>query len=81
MDSQSKDFKFFMDNHKGLYKKYPDKVLVIKGEKVLFVEDTFDEALDAAISHGLEPGTFIIQECAEGEESYTQSFRSRVVFA
>ena len=81
MDSQSKDFKFFLDNHKDLYDKYPNKVLVIKEEEVLFAEDTFENALETAISQGLIPGTFIIQECTEGEESYTQSFSSRVVFA
>lgn len=81
MDSQSKDFKFFVQHHDELYKLYPNKILVLQNEKVVFVCDTFEKALDAALSSKMKPGTFIVQECTEGEEAYTQSFNSRVVFA
>lgn len=81
MASQSEDFKYFLDNHNDLYSEYPNKMLVIQDKKVVFAEDTFQEALNKALENGLMPGTFLIQECTEGEESYTQSFSSRVVFA
>lgn len=81
MASQSENFHFFLENHDKLYTEYPDKMLVIQDKKVVFAEDTFDEALDKALKAGLLPGTFLIQECTEGEGSYTQSFSSRVVFA
>ena len=81
MKSQSDNFHFFLENHDRLFSEYPDKMLVIQDNKVVFAEDTFDEALEKALKAGLVPGTFLIQECTEGEESYTQSFSSRVVFA
>lgn len=81
MASQSDDFKWFVNNHEDLYHKYPGKHIVIQNSIVVGMGDSFEEALADALSKGLEIGSFIIQECSEGEESYTQSFSSRVVFA
>ena len=81
MTSQSEDFDWFVENHEKLYESYPDKILVIQNKSVVFAGETFEEALGLACSNGLELGTFIIQECSQGEECYTQSFSSRVVFA
>ncbi len=81
MDKQSDDFKFFIDNHDELLKLYRDKFLVISEKKVLFASDSFDNALDEAIKRGIELGTFIIQECTDGDSAYTQMFHSRAIFA
>lgn len=75
------EFRFFKENHDKLYMDYPNKYLVIKGEKVLFSEDTMEEALERAISSGLQVGTFLVQLCSEGDKAYTQTFHSRVIFA
>ena len=76
-----KEFNFFKKNHDALFARYPDKYLVIKGEEVLFYEDTFDEALQKALQQKLEIGTFLIQLCSEGNSAYTQTFHSRAIFA
>lgn len=75
------EFKFFKDNHDALYRDYPDKYLVIQGNKVLFAEDSMEQAVTKAVENGLKVGTFLVQLCSEGEEAYTQTFHSRVVFA
>ena len=41
--------------------------------------DTYEEALfETSKVHEL--GTFLIQECTEGDSAYTQTFHSRVIF-
>lgn len=75
------EFKFFRDNHDALFSKYPNRHIVIKDKKVLFDDDSFGGALKKAIQGGLEVGTFIIQLCSAGEDGYTQTFHSRVIFA
>lgn len=81
MATQSEDFKWFVENLKTLYDKYPDKYLVIQDEEVVGDGNTFEEALNNALSKGCELGTFIIQQCGKDQSCYTQSFSSRVVFA
>lgn len=75
------EFKYFKDNHDALFAEYPNKYIVIKDKKVLFADDTFEDALSKAINGGLEVGTFLIQLCSAGESGYTQTFHSRVIFA
>lgn len=75
------EFKFFREHQNELYRKFPHKYLVIKDEKVVCAEATFEEALKSAINQGLELGTFLIQLCGESEKSYTQSFHAGVIFA
>lgn len=81
MNTQSEDFKWFVENHNSLYVKYPNKHIVIFDKNVVGHGDSFEEALAVAIDKKLKLGTFIIQECTKGEEGYTQRFSSRVVFA
>lgn len=76
-----KEFKYFKEHQAELFAKYPNKYLVIKDYKVAFAEDVFEEALHKAIQAGLELGTFLVQLCSEGKDSYTQTFHSRVIFA
>ena len=81
MATQSEDFKWFVENHNRLVDVYKDKHIVIQDNEVICTGDTFEDALNNALVKGLEVGTFIIQECTEGESGYTQSFSSRVIFA
>jgi len=76
-----REFKYFKENHDTLYREYPNKYLVIQGDNVITSKDTFEEALNEAIRKGLEVGSFMVQLCSEGEEAYTQTFHSRVIFA
>lgn len=79
--AQDLNFKFFTDNHDKLYKDYPNTFVVIQDQKVLYSAKTFEEALKEAINRKLDLGTFLIQECTEGKDAYTQTFHSRVIFA
>ena len=80
-DILEKEFEYFTENHSELYNQYPNRYLVIKDQKVLFDEDSVKHALEVSQKNGLEPGTYIIQKCEEGVDSYTQIYHSRVTFA
>ena len=75
----TKEFEYYLANQKDLVKKYNGKVLVIKGQQVIGVYESETEAYFKTIkAHDL--GTFLIQKCEPGEESYTQMYNSRVTF-
>jgi hypothetical protein len=73
-------FEWYLTNQTELVKKYNGKFLVIKDNKVVGV---YGEEYDAFVeSEGkYDPGTYLIQKCTPGNEAYTQSFSSRVIFA
>ena len=77
----TKDFIFFKDHHSEIFAKYPNMFVVIKNETVQFANNSFEEAYANAISNGLELGSFLIQECTEGDAAYTQFFTNQIVFA
>lgn len=80
MNALEKEFKFYLDNQASLLAKYGGKFVVIVGDEVVGAFDSMADAYFDSIKK-YEPGTFLIQECTEGEEAYTQSFTSRVIFA
>ena len=74
-----KEFKYYLDNQDELVQKYDGKSLVIIGEKVVGSYDTNEEAyFESKKKYKL--GTFLIQFCEKGEDSYTETFNSRVSF-
>ena len=73
------EFEWYLSNQKELVKKYDGKYLVIKGCKVVDVYDHEDVALFES-EKKYELGSFLIQKCTQGNDAYTQSFNSRVVF-
>lgn len=73
------EFQYYIDNQNELVKKYRGKFIVIKDKQVIGVYDTEIEAYTESVK-AHELGTFLIQECQPGEENYTQTFRSRVIF-
>lgn len=75
-----KEFQYFKENQKDLYNKYPNKFLVIQGQKVVIVADTMDLAYTQAIDGGYKLGEFLIQECLQGKDAYTEVFHSRVIY-
>jgi hypothetical protein len=76
-----KEFQWYLENQNKLLKKYNGRVVVIKGEQVVGDYDNYEEALlDSVNVKKYELGTFLIQECTEGEDAYTQTFHSRVIF-
>lgn len=72
-----REFRYFLENLPELVAKYGGKVAVIKNERVIGV---FDDELSAINETKKEhvPGTFLVQRVEPGEESYTQTFHSRV---
>jgi hypothetical protein len=74
------EFQYYVDNQSELFQKYPNKYLVIKGQEVQGAYDEQLTAYNAALGR-FELGTFLLQHCTAGEDSYTQIFRSRVSFS
>jgi len=75
-----KQLDYFKSNQDELVKKYEGKFLVIKDEKVQGIYETEIEAYTDAKSK-FNLGTFLIQLCLPGQESYTQTFHSRVALS
>ena len=75
-----KEFQYYLDHQDELVKIYNGKVIVIKNCIVIGTYDNDFEAIEKT-SEMHELGTFLVQKCEPGNESYTQSFHSRVAFA
>jgi len=74
-----KEFQYYLDHQNELVEKYNGKVVVIKNCNVIGVYDNELEAVrETRKQHEL--GTFLIQKCEPGEDSYTATFHSRVAF-
>lgn len=77
--SLKKEFEFYLENQAELAKKFDGKYIVIKNQEVIGVFESEIEAIDkTSANHKL--GTFLVQKCEPGKESYTQTYHSRVVF-
>ena len=74
-----REFDYYLQHQKELVQKYNGKVIVIKGQAVIGVFDSELEAVQKT-SKTEELGTFLVQKCEPGKESYTQTFHSRVAF-
>jgi hypothetical protein len=73
-------FNYYLTNQNELVKQYNGKHIVLVDNQVVGAFDTMEEAYNYAASN-YELGTFLIQLCTPGDEAYTQTFHSRVVFA
>jgi len=79
-ENLKKEFTYYLDHQEELVKKYKRKVLVIKNCKVIGVYNSEIEAVKET-SKIHEVGTFLVQKCEPGEDSYSMTFHSRVSFA
>lgn len=75
-----KEFNWYRDHQEELVKIYNGKFVVIKGCEVI---GSFDSELEAVreTTKKNELGTFLVQKCEPGTESYTQTYHSRVLFS
>jgi hypothetical protein len=74
------EFQYYLDHQAELVGKYSGKFIVIKNQQVIGAFDTEDQAIgETSKTHEL--GTFLVQKCELGDQSYTQTFHSRVAFA
>lgn len=78
--SLEKEFQFYLKNQSELSKQYNGMYIVIKDDKVIGAFDSEIEAISKTSTQH-ELGTFLIQKCGPGKESYTQTYHSRVAFS
>ncbi len=74
-----KEFQYYLDHQDELVEKYNGKFVVIKDCKVIGAFDTEMEAIKKTTENH-ELGSFLVQKCESGSESYTQTYHSRVAF-
>ena len=80
MGELEKEFNYYLEYQDEFVKKYNGKFIVIKNCEVIGAFDLELEAVEkTAEKHEL--GTFLVQKCEPGSESYTQTYHSRVSFA
>lgn len=80
MEKLEKEFKYYLEHQEELVKKYNGKFIVIKNREVIGAFDSELEAINTT-SEQYELGTFLVQKCEPGSESYTQTYHSRVALA
>ena len=61
-------------------KGYNGKLIVIKDDGVIGEYESEIEAVEETSKRN-EVGTFLVQKCVPGSESYTHTYHSRVMFA
>lgn len=74
----SKEFEYYLEHQEELVQKYNGKFLVVRDCRVIGVFDSELEAIEKTAAE-FELGTFLVQKCDPGIESYTQIYHSRVV--
>jgi len=72
-----KEFKYYIGHQNELVNRYRGKFIVIKGCTVIGAYDSDLEAIQET-SKKEELGTFLVQKCEPGKNSYTQMYNSRV---
>lgn len=75
-----KEFQYYLDHQGELVAKYVGQVIVIKDQQIIGVFDTELHAVQETAKR-FPLGTFLVQKCEPGQESYMQVFHSRVAFA
>ncbi len=80
MKELEKEFDYYLKHQDELVKKYNGKFIVIKDCAVIGDYDSELEAVEKT-TEKYELGTFLVQKCEPGSESYTQTYHSRVLFA
>jgi len=72
-----REFEYYIAHQDELVKQYNGKYIVIKNQQVIGVYDSQLKAIEETTKvHEL--GTFLVQKCEPGKESYTNIFHSRV---
>ena len=74
-----KEINYYLSNQNELVKQYNGKFIVIKNQKVIGAYNSEVEAIETT-SKEHELGTFLVQKCEPGTESYSQTYHSRVAF-
>jgi len=72
-----KEFEYYLKNQEEFVKKYNGRFLVIIDSQVIGDYESELEAINETLKTH-EAGTFLVQKCEPGSESYSQTFHSRV---
>lgn len=72
------EFQYYLNHQSELVSQYEGKFIVLKDEKIIGVYDSNAIAYSETLKNH-ELGTFLIQFCQEGSDSYSQTFHSRVI--
>ena len=80
MATLEREFQYYLDHQAELVDRYNGKYIVIKNQQVIGSYETEIQAIEVSSKHH-ELGTFLVQKCEPGSESYTQTYHSRVAFA
>lgn len=72
------EFNFYLKNQIELVEKYNGKFIVLKNQSVIGIYDSQSEAYNETVKTE-DLGTFLIQHCLLGTDSYTQTFHSQVI--
>ena len=78
-ESLEKEFKYYLEHQKDLVKQYNGKFIVIKDLEVIGAYNSELEAVQKT-AEKYKLGTFLVQKCEPGSESYRQMYHSRVTF-
>jgi hypothetical protein len=78
MNTQDKDFDYFLENMENFYTIYGHKFITIKNLNILGAYNTFNEALETTLKTE-EMGAFIIQECFDDKEKMVHHFHGNVM--
>lgn len=73
-----KEFKYYLSHQAELVKKYNGKFIVLKNEEIIGTYNSHSEAYNETLKTE-ELGTFLIQHCISGVDSYSQTFHSQVI--
>ena len=79
MNALEKEFHYYLKHQDELVGKYNGRYIVIKEDQVIGDFDSEIEAYEE-ISKTHKLGTFLIQKCESGDESYTVTYHSRAYF-
>jgi hypothetical protein len=72
-----KEFEYYLEHQDELVREYKGKFIVIKDSRVIGAFDSELEAVENTAKQ-YELGTFLVQKCEPGTDSYTQTYHSRV---
>jgi hypothetical protein len=75
-----RNYRWFKEHLCHLVKKYSDKFIVVKDQKVIGAYDTFAAAFEET-KFKEKPGEYIIQLCSMDESKTTAKFYSQVTFS
>ena len=79
MATLEKEFNYYLQHQAELIRKYKGKFIAIKGDVVIGAYESDLEAVEE-VSKLHELGTFLVQKCEPGSDSYTYTYHSRVAF-